>query len=81
MKLCGTCKHFTDKQGPGKVGTCRCFPPQLFFHLPSGKGPNAGYPEVTPDMRSCGQHKKDKRLITAENAAPTGQVRGTYDDT
>jgi hypothetical protein len=78
MKLCGTCKHFTDKQGPGKVGTCRCNPPQLVW-AHNGSQVNAKYPEVTRDMRACGEHKKDRRLITAENAAPNGQVGGTHD--
>ena len=66
MKFCRTCKYFTDKQGPGVVGTCRRFPPSIML---AGMESITLYPEITPDMRACGEHTHNKRLIRVDNAA------------
>ena len=72
MNLCGTCKYFTDKQGPGKIGTCRAVPPTIIL---AGLKTITRYPEITPDMRACGLHKKDKRMICVENSAGYSEER------
>ena len=66
LTFCNTCKFFTDKQGPGKTGTCRERPPQVIL---AGMEFVSRSPEVTPDMRACGRHEPNKRLINIENAA------------
>jgi hypothetical protein len=70
MLFCRTCRHFTDKQGRGETGTCRRFPPTIVRkHDTICGGINSKYPEVTPAMRACGEHKHNKRLIRVDHAA------------